>query len=236
MRGTCTSSGDAAAISPKSSGTTGSACRFTRSGWTAGSSSGPRECGRGFDLGGADGLYARGIDWRNPQHTFRPKSAGERRKKSRTTGFGAPQIAGNMIVTSLHGRRSQSPSRRKRRAESAARRRARQGVGRHGADRRAESSRSPNCSGRSLSKSRSARRGCSISCRWNSKSWRRAPPKTNSPRSRPLRRRRRSPASTQASGAQHLPRRSAARARGDRGAEGLRLLRRRPACASSARM
>ena len=52
-------------------------CRSTPSGWTVGVLSGPVTVGGVVGLTAAQMSYLlEAIDWRNPQHTWRPQSAG----------------------------------------------------------------------------------------------------------------------------------------------------------------
>ena len=67
---------DAAAIFSRSSGMTARAPACSRSGWSAGVSLAFDGGWRGDDFSGAIVLSARGIDWRMPQKTWRPKAAG----------------------------------------------------------------------------------------------------------------------------------------------------------------
>ena len=121
---------------------------------------------------------------------------GMKRKSWGRTHFGAPQI--EKICDSLRSMDAVGKALLDENAalRARARRRAREGVGRHGADRRAKASDRQARSARSTGRSRSARRGCSISWRSYSKSWKRARRRMRSPRNRPSPRRRRSPAST----------------------------------------
>ena len=67
----------AEAIWRRSFGTTASGYRCMRSGSTGESSSGPRRRRASFRFRPAQMAYMlEGIDWRNPQLTWRPKSAG----------------------------------------------------------------------------------------------------------------------------------------------------------------
>ena len=125
-----------------------------------------------------------GIDWRNPQSTWRPEKRGVSSKNLGSDAFWGATNRGICDSLRCHGRRRQSPSGRKRRAESGTRGRAREGVGRHGADRRAETP--DRQAGASDLRAAVGALGAARSINWRSrsKSWRRARRKTNSRRNR----------------------------------------------------
>ena len=206
------------------------------------------EGGRRVDFAGADGLHA-GRNRLEKSATDmaaeeRGLSATERRPASEEkswdhTHFRAPQIARTMILSS-HGSRFRSSSRRRRRPEGGADRRARaapgsrggtggrasESVGRHGADRRAEAQdRQARASGlrAAVGALGAADRpaGARVRGAGGQRHGRRAgggaggrQDDDGAPLHSPPRR------------ARHVPRPSAARARGDRSADGLRVLRR----------
>ena len=99
MAAISSSSAVAAAIWPRSFGMTGSGCRFTPSAWTAEGSSGHRPGRCGVDLGGADGVHA-GRDRLAQSATdmaAQERGLSGERKYGPAVHFRAPQITQSMI-------------------------------------------------------------------------------------------------------------------------------------------